>query len=566
MKLLFENWREYLLLSEAQILIEGRISDTAKKYPELAKKRKELDGMGLLDVLINADPSDNQKYLMGAARLIQQSMEANQKRGLVPFWGIKWPEDASDDIYSPWGIAKNTAELLPKYHKLMVYIRDQDAPFKDINNIKTYTALQSVINTARGIKANQDLKKKVEEELKKTAKESTEFVKKTPYHLVIRPLSTEASCYWGRGAPWCISATKSKNYFDSYTRDGKAFFFLLAKRKEIDPDYKKIAVVIDRDGEFEEYFDINNKTMYLQEFMDAVSQAITGVPIQHEIASMEEGEPHDTEIIRKGLEPFNGKRGFDFDANDDIREVAALFHDTFLESYIDELKEAGIASVEKTPMGTPDIEYEEELDSRNFNQVNVGLSFPDETGLELVGWESGVSLDVERTVNRAAADGWMWVTDEGGTSKWTPHIIDEGDIHSAVVDALNAVGIYPERIEQDSDDPYSFYVMVDYGEGSLYAFQGFLNSTETHDKDFTAGFTENLLAQLEDLGIIANPKKVEAEQEKVKAEQEKVKAEQEAEYRKIRDAEYWPNPEEKKKQLDLRLQENKIKIRVRRQR
>ena len=106
------------------------------------------------------------------------------------------------------------------------------------------------------------------------------------------------------------------------------------------PDYKKIAVVIDRDGEFEEYFDINNKTMYLQEFMDAVSQAITGVPIQHEIASMEEGEPHDTEIIRKGLEPFKGKRGFDFDANDDIREVAALFHDTFLESYIDELKEA----------------------------------------------------------------------------------------------------------------------------------------------------------------------------------------------------------------------------------
>ena len=65
MKLLFENWRQYLLLSETQILVEGRISDTARKYPELAKKREDLDGENLLDVIIAADPSGNQKYLIG---------------------------------------------------------------------------------------------------------------------------------------------------------------------------------------------------------------------------------------------------------------------------------------------------------------------------------------------------------------------------------------------------------------------------------------------------------------------------------------------------------------------
>ena len=120
MKTLLESFRTYSLDENETLLIEGRKEDAVAKYPELAKKREELDGESLLDTLIAADPSGNQKYLMGAARILQRSMEnAEQKNGYEPFWGKQWPEDADDNLYSPWGVSKNIADLLPKYHKLI---------------------------------------------------------------------------------------------------------------------------------------------------------------------------------------------------------------------------------------------------------------------------------------------------------------------------------------------------------------------------------------------------------------------------------------------------------------
>ena len=66
MKLLFENWRQYTnTLNEEQLLIEGRIEDVKKKYPDLDEK-------GLLNILIDKDPSGNQKYLSWAAKMLAQ--------------------------------------------------------------------------------------------------------------------------------------------------------------------------------------------------------------------------------------------------------------------------------------------------------------------------------------------------------------------------------------------------------------------------------------------------------------------------------------------------------------
>jgi hypothetical protein len=133
---------------------------------------------------------------------------------------------------------------------------------------------------------------------------------------------------------------------------------------------------------------------------------------------------------------------------------------------------------------------------------------------------------------------------------------DEDDVRSAVDDALNAINIYPEELEAEPRwaEVATFYVTVSSGYGSLEEFESFLNDAEYDDKTFTEDFTENLIEQLEENGIIENPEKVEAEKE--------------VERQKTRDAEYWPNPEEKKKQLDLPLQENRnrIRIRVRRRR
>ena len=61
-----------------------------------------------------------------------------------------------------------------------------------------------------------------------------------------------------------------------------------------------------------------------------------------------------------------------------------------------------------------------------------------------------------------------------------------------------------------------------------------------------------MIEQLEERGLIINPEKAAAE----KAEKE------EADRQKTRDAEYWPDREEKKKQLDLPLQENRIRLKI----
>ena len=69
-----------------------------------------------------------------------------------------------------------------------------------------------------------------------------------------------------------------------------------------------------------------------------------------------------------------------------------------------------------------------------------------------------------------------------------------------------------------------------------------------NDANITDDFAEYLRDHLEDEGVIVDP--------------EKVAAEKELERQKTRDAEYWPDPEEKKKQLDLPLQEHKIRFKI----
>ena len=217
MRKLFESFRKYSLLTEDQLLVEGRKQDAAKKYPGLAKKREEHDGESLLDVLIDKDPSGNQKYLMRAAYLLQRSIEmAEQNDGYYPFYGKQWPEDADDNLYSPWGVANKIANQLSQYHKLTPWLRGSQETYKDINNIDSYSQLQMVVQRALGAKEDAERKKEEQAALKKAAHEGSEVIANTPYHLVIRPLTTAASCYFGQQTRWCISATKSQNYFHKF--------------------------------------------------------------------------------------------------------------------------------------------------------------------------------------------------------------------------------------------------------------------------------------------------------------------------------------------------------------
>jgi hypothetical protein len=117
-----------------------------------------------------------------------------------------------------------------------------------------------------------------------------------------------------------------------------------------------------------------------------------------------------------------------------------------------------------------------------------------------------------------------------------------------VDDALNEVNIYPEHMEQDYSNSAEFHVKTAEGYGDLDSFKSFLYDVENEDGNMTESFDEALLGQLEEAEIIGNPEKMEQEAEEAR--------------RQTKDYEYWPDSEEKKKQLKLPLQENKIRIKI----
>ena len=545
MEKLFESFRNFATLTEDQLLIEGRKEDAAKKYPELAKKREELEGESLLDVLIDKDPSGNQKYLMRAAYLLDRSMKnAEEKNNYTPFYGKQWPQDADDNLYSPWGVASNIGNELVKYHKLMPYIRGSQETYKDVNQIDSYAQLQMVVQRALGAKEDRERKKKEKEQQKKIAREGSEVIADTPYHLVVRPLTKEASCYFGQQTKWCISATRSQNYFDQYTSDGKAFLFLLAKRKDIDPAYAKIAVVLDQSGEFEEYFNAEDDNLLSRQFRDGMLQTMVGTEASDEIVSMEEDEPFEEGPIMKAAEELDLMSYID--EGDEIETVVQVIKET-VDEYIEDLERKGRQSVEDTPAGTPEEDYEELKDtySANWNHIDVQLMFPSDTGSDQVYWESYVYVDVEEYVlNRFAEQGYQFV----------PGVMEgemQEELRTSVDNALNNINIWPEEIDQESwgDSPGTeFRIRVHDGLGSLERFEQFLEEQNDNDQNFDEDFAEYLRDHLEDEGVIVDP--------------EKLAAEKELERQKTRDGYYWPDPEEKKKQLELPLQENRIRLKI----
>jgi hypothetical protein len=550
MKLLLENFRKFSTLTEEQLIVEGRIDDARKKYPDLAKPQQELEGESLLQLLIDADPSGNQKYLMGAAKIADKQVKDNIKQGYKPIAGKFFPDDAPEDAFSPWGVVKNIADMIPKYHNIMNFIRDEDAKFKDINAISDYGLFQGVVKRATDRKAKKEADKAREEQTKKTAVEGTEFVLDTPYHKVVRPLTKEGSCYFGRQTRWCISAERSRNYFDQYTSDGKAFLFLLAKRKDVGDEYKKIAVVMDQDGDFEEYFDAPDDSMTQQHFIDAIRHTMLGKDISGEFVSYEEDEPYDAKKILQGVEMLD--LGYLLDDPDDLATAVQVVNEK-VEEYIEELQDAGKQSVEDTPAGTPFEKFEEKLNEYQFDHFYVTLYHPGETGLDYVYWEASAGVDAEMVVQNY--ENWTWKPEvEDNPDEY------EDEIQSAIGDALYAVNIYPDDGEADYSNPMEYNFRINAGDGygqsfDLDSFGDWLETLRVADDDLNRAFPDALIEELAERELIED-------KEALKRQAEEDKAAELARMKAAKEKEYFPSPEDKERQMKLPLQERRFRIKI----
>ena len=568
MRDLFESFRHYTGASDEQLLIEGRKENAAKRYPELAKKRDTLDGESVLDVLIQADPSGNQKYLEGAAKILNNSVQNAAENGYEMFWAKKWPDASTvtqtadgdtvtspvapqdtDNLISPYGIARNIADLLPRFHKLQPFIAPS---LRDINQIDTYSHLSQAVNVGEQTQQDKERRKQAKEREKAEAREGSSVIADNDYYTMIRPTTAEASCYYGKGTKWCISSTQSANYFDEYTSEGKSFFFVFFANISNDSKFKKLALVVDSAGDYDEAFDAEDNSLYGHEVVDAIIQNM--LYEKQDTGALEayrylDNSTWSDPLLDRDKEDFVRvvkELGIMWDDSlattqsgwEDQGELAAAAIQDKANLWFSEMKDEAQTDARENPAGPNPAEFVALQDAyiEQSTSISVELQFPYDTGASYTTWESQAYVDVEEIMTNN-----MLVKEKRLKWRINPEqTTDEQDeeLKEAVEAALKYIDAWPDEVEADYSNAFEFHVRLDSGGGNLAEFDSFLDNTLYQDRQWDEGFVEGLIEALEEKGLIGRDEKEE---------------------------EYWPDPEEKKQQIELPLNESKrIKIIIRR--
>jgi hypothetical protein len=554
MQKFFNSFRHYATLTEEQLLTEGRVQDAQKRYPELAKKRDTLDGESVLDVLIQADPSGNQKYLEGAAKILNNSVQNAAENGYEMFWAKKWPDDSTvtqtadgatvtspvapqdtDNLISPWGIARNIADLLPRFHKLQPFIAPS---LRDINQIETYSHLSQAVNVAEQTQQDKERRKQAKEREKAEAREGSSVIADNDYYTMIRPTTAEASCYYGKGTKWCISSTQSANYFDEYTSEGKSFFFVFFANISNDSKFKKLALVVDSGGDWDEAFDAEDNSLYGHEVVDAIIQNMlyekqdTGALEAYRYLDnstwsdplLDRDKEDFVRVVKELGIPWDDSLATTQSGWEDQGELAAAAIQDKANLWFSEMKDEAQTDARENPAGPDPAEFVALQDAyiEQSTNISVELQFPYDTGASYVTWESQAYVDVEEIMTNN-----MLVKEKRLKWRINPEqTTDEQDeeLKEAVEAALKYIDAWPDEVEADYSNAFEFHVRLDSGGGNLAEFDSFLDNTLYQDRQWDEGFVEGLIEALEEKGLIGRDEKEE---------------------------EYWPDPAEKEKQIEL---------------
>jgi hypothetical protein len=408
MKLLFENFRKFQMLTEDELLAESRLDDTIKKYPNLEARH--------IDRLSGYDPSKNNKYLMWMAKQLNdysESMKATEK-----------PDRGFNELYNH---AIEIRDEVEKFHKNIQRIKE-----KDINSYKEFEDLEKV-NKELGFSQRQKRKKE-----RASAMAGSDIVLEDDNFFMVRPSTEEASCYYGRSTKWCISSTESKNYFDQYTGEGKSFYMVLMKNLSEGNPYKKLALVYDSQGDLEEIYDSLDNLIDEGDAEEAVKENLFGAyvaDIEAAVAAYAElttGEPV-PEIIKKIATGFKKDLEVDIENVDDVDEVYDEMESAISNAYNNMFSEAAYHA-EQNPGGPAEEDFQRVLDGYEFTHADVHF---DEYEVGKYYWSGNMYIKLP--------EGLEWV--------------DTGDGEPAVEDYEDEL---IEIFRQKADDNYVYMEEVEF--------------------------------------------------------------------------------------------------------
>jgi hypothetical protein len=484
------NWRAYIIAENEQLLAEDRYDDAAKKYPDLGKQKiAVLMGDTILDYFKKNDPTPNNKYIMWLAKQMSERMNA---------WREMFPAQAAaeqGDRQQVWEdqIGVHTANLV----EAVTFFEKWSQRFKSYGyptDINSYS-FDALARAVEGVKEQETNKEKRAKE-KEIASETSDIIFKDSNFMVVRPKSTEASCYWGRETQWCISATKSQNYFNSYTGEGKAFYFVLMKNEENFATsewrrYKKLALVWDVDNDFEEGFDAEDTSMDEDEVVQQIAINLVGTDAvdayeewsrywSGNLSSIEgefkEEEPESYEHLTKAMKADGYDPG-EVDPEDWWNEY--VVHEWY------QIKGTAESDVEQNPAGPTEAQFSE-IESE-YSLDNVHVSY-DEYDLGKWYWNGGMSFDFSDL-------DWR---EYGAT-------LDNYESELEIRGALDGEGIYVDEIEAYENELQLDFTPDDVDESrGLDGFRSFMNRMSEYDEIYDSAreslidlFTDNDLLDIE---------------------------------------------------------------------
>jgi len=491
MKKLFEGFHRWEILTEEQLLVESILKDAKKKYPKY---------VDFISKLSERDPSGKNKYLMWSSKQFAKMAEGWAKKA-----GHEDPVDVppAELAAAVYPIYQAIADTVDQFHA-----NHQNLKSKKIStDINTYKTIDQINDVLKKLGLTQKLQRAKKRE---AAKEGATKLDENDDFWMIRPDTTEASCYYGQGTKWCIAATKSKNYFKQYTGEGKAFYMIMMKNLDPTDAGRMITLQYNRyiygGVEPELIWDWPNDPIKEDDFLEHVTKNIIGGYIADYEKVYEEvkefaSDPTDknlTENIKKlAIEMLkSGEYETEIDADDietpQPEELAEAMMDTFRNAQ-NGLFYTASSHAEENPAGASEEDYQEILAEHDLQNVHVRLHE----------YEEGFHYSAD--MSWQLPDDLTYALDEDGEE--TDFDDWSGDIEQIFRDIADNYWIYPDEISLDNysgESRIDFQIYPTDASPGIDGFDTWLSEFDEADGKYHQ-VLEDVLEEMAEQGITVSP-------------------------------------------------------------
>ena len=259
------------IIREYKLIAEGK-KDEAKKIAPIANH------FGVIDVM--AQQLRNQfgdkgmgKYIGFGARELEEVYKKSYAASRGRDGSVTYQRREGEGFVSVTRMFEEIMGAIVGFHTVQNRLEQ-----KDINK---YT-LRSLRRTIDNLPESETARKKRLRD-KGEAERNSELVYNKNGIMAVRPLTTQASCYFGhnpRLTTWCISTKSKRNYFDQYTKE-ESKAFVIVRFFGIPEDDRDHIISMQFSGpgepEFEMFWDAPNKAQNPDDLFRVVRDHVEGM-------------------------------------------------------------------------------------------------------------------------------------------------------------------------------------------------------------------------------------------------------------------------------------------------